>query len=329
MAHGTPADADGASRPSTPGSGGGDRPTPAQLAELAARYAAIGGVSPLAERTRAQVDGARAELDRAIPGTLRRRLRREAHRAAHRGGGRPAGRPAGSDRGDRARAHPALVVHGLGGVPRARPRHGVGRDGPAGWPVRARRATGTTPPGFAELLAERVTARQPTSSHGDPAGGRLHRPLVAGADRGRRATPTRSSWPTSAAARRPRPPALDRLVGGWQSAGRTPDPWLGPDVRDEVRRPGRDGRCRRRRGLPGRLRGRPSRGPLRPRRRGPRGGRGRDLLRPHGVAERRSGLHRGAGRVVRPRLGGRPSGPDRRGPGGPERPDRADPKRAS
>ena len=27
----------------------------------------------------------------------------------------------------------------------------------------------------------------------------------------------------------------------WQSAGRTPDPWLGPDVRDEVRRLADDG----------------------------------------------------------------------------------------
>ena len=29
---------------------------------------------------------------------------------------------------------------------------------------------------------------------------------------------------------------LDAWSVAWQSAGRTPDPWLGPDVRDEVRR---------------------------------------------------------------------------------------------
>ncbi len=29
---------------------------------------------------------------------------------------------------------------------------------------------------------------------------------------------------------------LDEWTVAWQSAGRTPEPWLGPDVRDEVRR---------------------------------------------------------------------------------------------
>jgi len=29
---------------------------------------------------------------------------------------------------------------------------------------------------------------------------------------------------------------LSRWGVAWQSAGRTPEPWLGPDVRDEVRR---------------------------------------------------------------------------------------------
>jgi ferrochelatase len=34
---------------------------------------------------------------------------------------------------------------------------------------------------------------------------------------------------------------LDEWLVAWQSAGRTPEPWLGPDVRDEVRRLGTDG----------------------------------------------------------------------------------------
>ena len=46
----------------------GRPPTPEQLAELERRYAAIGGISPLNERTRAQVDGVRAALDRRAPG---------------------------------------------------------------------------------------------------------------------------------------------------------------------------------------------------------------------------------------------------------------------
>src|SRR5690606_20645140 len=40
----------------------GNAPTPEQLAGLTARYAAIGGISPLAERTEAQ----RAQLERAL-----------------------------------------------------------------------------------------------------------------------------------------------------------------------------------------------------------------------------------------------------------------------
>ena len=34
---------------------------------------------------------------------------------------------------------------------------------------------------------------------------------------------------------------LEDWLVAWQSAGRTPDPWLGPDVRDEVRRLAEEG----------------------------------------------------------------------------------------
>ncbi len=67
MAHGTPADP-AEIEPFYTRIRRGRPPEPAQLAELEARYAAIGGVSPLAERTRAQVDALRAELDRRSPG---------------------------------------------------------------------------------------------------------------------------------------------------------------------------------------------------------------------------------------------------------------------
>ena len=58
----------------------------------------------------------------------------------------------------------------------------------------------------------------------------------------------------------------------WQSAGRTADPWIGPDLLDEIRRVAAS-RRHRRGGVPGGLRLRPSRGPLRPRHRGGPGGR--------------------------------------------------------
>ncbi|HEV7762811.1 MAG TPA: ferrochelatase [Acidimicrobiales bacterium] len=52
----------------------GRPPTPEQLADLERRYAAIGGVSPLAQRTRTQADAVAAALDRAEPGAWRMAL---------------------------------------------------------------------------------------------------------------------------------------------------------------------------------------------------------------------------------------------------------------
>ena len=49
----------------------GNAPTPEQLAELTARYDAIGGISPLAARTEAQRAGLQRALDERAPGTTR------------------------------------------------------------------------------------------------------------------------------------------------------------------------------------------------------------------------------------------------------------------
>lgn len=49
----------------------GNAPTPEQLADLTARYEAIGGVSPLAQRTEAQRAGIEAALDAMAPGRYR------------------------------------------------------------------------------------------------------------------------------------------------------------------------------------------------------------------------------------------------------------------
>ncbi len=65
----------------------GRPPTPEQLADLKARYDAIGGISPLAERTEAQRAALAAALDDARPGRVRGRARPEARRAVHRGRG--------------------------------------------------------------------------------------------------------------------------------------------------------------------------------------------------------------------------------------------------
>ena len=80
------------SRRTTRTSAAGSPPTPEQLADLARRYDAIGGTSPLAERTEAQRPALQAALDAAGPGPLPRGARPEARRPVHRGRRRHAGR---------------------------------------------------------------------------------------------------------------------------------------------------------------------------------------------------------------------------------------------
>ena len=67
MAHGTPPDPGGIESFYT-SIRRGRPPTPELLAELVGRYEAIGGTSPLAERTRAQVEGVARVLEGVSPG---------------------------------------------------------------------------------------------------------------------------------------------------------------------------------------------------------------------------------------------------------------------
>jgi len=67
MAHGTPSTLEGI-EPFYTSIRRGRPPTPELLDELVGRYRAIGGTSPLTERTRSQVDGLTDALDAAAPG---------------------------------------------------------------------------------------------------------------------------------------------------------------------------------------------------------------------------------------------------------------------
>jgi ferrochelatase len=67
MAHGTPSSPEGIEAFYTR-IRRGSPPTPELLEDLTRRYLAIGGVSPLTERTAAQVEGLRAALEREAPG---------------------------------------------------------------------------------------------------------------------------------------------------------------------------------------------------------------------------------------------------------------------
>ena len=232
MAHGTPARPEEI-EPFYTRIRRGRPPEPAQLAELEGRYAAIGGVSPLAERTQAQVDALRAALESRRPGRYvvafgakhtEPSIEDAAAKLAAAGLARVVGlvlTPHGSSMGsqeylDRARA--AVTPLRLVAVP---PWY-------AG-------------PGFVRLLAARVA----DAVAGVVATGAVHVFFTAHSlpARVREAGDTYPEQVEESA----------RLVAeeaglvesswsiAWQSAGRTPEPWIGPDVGDEVRRLGAAG----------------------------------------------------------------------------------------
>lgn len=228
MAHGTPARTDDLAAFYTR-IRRGRPPEPAQLAELAQRYEAIGGISPLAERTHAQVDALRAELERRAPGRYA-----VAFGAKH-------AEPLIEEAAVQLASAGVARVIGLVLTP-----HGSSM-GSLEYLERAAAAVGSTPfvavgpwyaePALVDLLADRVTdartavtgwTRVIFTAHSLPAriseSGDTYPDQVADSARLVAAAAGLGDWAVA-----------------WQSAGRTPEPWLGPDVRDEVRQLGREG----------------------------------------------------------------------------------------
>jgi ferrochelatase len=232
----------------------GRPPEPAQLAGLEGRYAAIGGVSPLAERTRAQVDALGAALSAARPGRYA-----VAFGAKHTepfieeavsslvatGVDRVVGlvlTPHGSSMGseeylERAGAALAQASASLRLVP------------VPPWYAE---------PGFVRLLAARVADAVRSVSGGGSGSGGSGPGAGASASGGSvhvfftaHSLPARvrdagDTYPEQLAESARLVAEAAGLRGSswsvaWQSAGRTPEPWLGPDVRDEVRRLAADG----------------------------------------------------------------------------------------
>jgi len=209
----------------------GRPPSTEQLAELSRRYDAIGGTSPLAERTSAQVAGVARELERAEPGRFTVRFGAK-HTA-----------PFIED----AAAELARHTDKLVGVVLAPHRASMGSDEYFLRAAAAVEAVGGTElvavrqwwdaPGFAELVAGRVhdaiarvnAAGPPTvlfSAHSLP-----ERVIAAG-----------DPYPEQVAASGDAVAAAAMLAAAgipwrvvWQSAGMTPEPWIGPDILSTVR----------------------------------------------------------------------------------------------
>jgi len=212
----------------------GRPPSPEQLAQLAGRYEAIGGTSPLAQRTAEQVAGIQAELELRAPGHFWCLL----------------GNKHSEPKIERAVAELAASgVTGLVGLVLA-PHYSKGSVGE--YVVRA--ATEAERYGLAsvfiehwhdnpvlvELLSERVgAALAALGREGELARAKgellllvtahsLPVRVVAGGD----PYPDqllRTGELVAAAA------GLTRWEIGWQSAGRTPEPWLGPDILEKLR----------------------------------------------------------------------------------------------
>jgi ferrochelatase len=207
----------------------GRPPTPVQLAELEDRYAAIGGLSPLNERTMAQVDAVRAALEQRAPGRYV-----VAYGAKHT-------EPLIEEAAATLLAAGTPAVIGLVLTP-----HGSSL-GSQEYVDRAEAALGTAgtfiavPPWYAEpdlvaLLAERVTAAL-ASLGASAANGRTPVAFTAHSlpERVRQQGDTYPEQLEESARLVAAAAGISRWQVAWQSAGRTPEPWLGPDIRDVVR----------------------------------------------------------------------------------------------
>lgn len=199
----------------------GRPPTDEQLADLQARYEAIGGVSPLAARTRDQAAGIAARLDALEPGGWRVAL------------GSKHAAPFVED------AVAQLVAEGVADVVGLVLAPHYSRGSVAEYHARATEAAGDVPyagidswsdePAWVDAQAQRVRdglAKLPAATqvlftaHSLP-----ERILVD--------DPYADQLQSSAA-------AIADLAGvarwdvAWQSAGRTPEPWRGPDVLEVI-----------------------------------------------------------------------------------------------
>lgn len=228
MAHGTPARREEIA-PFYTRIRRGRPPSAAQLAELEDRYAAIGGLSPLAERTLAQVDGVREALEQRAPGRYT-----VAYGAKHTA-------PLIEEAAAELTGAGVARVIGLVLAP-----HGASM-GSQEYLERAEAAIGgkcpfiAVPQWYAEpdlvaLLATRVTdALAALAAGGDQ---RSYPVIFTAHSLPARVVESGDTYPEQleeSARLVAEAAGLARWQVAWQSAGRTPEPWLGPDIRDAVR----------------------------------------------------------------------------------------------
>ena len=227
MAYGTPSSREGI-EPYYTRIRHGHRPTPELLADLTRRYDAIGGTSPLAARTDDQVRALADALEARQPGRYDVRF------------GSKYEPPLIEPIAESLRVDGLKTVIGLALAPhsssmstgqymsRARESLGAGVDfRPVGawWDA----------PGFLELIARRVNDALNTV----PASRRATTEVIFSAHSlPERILETGDTYPAQLRESAERAAALagiDAFGVAWQSAGRTADPWIGPDILQVLR----------------------------------------------------------------------------------------------
>ncbi|MBW3615090.1 MAG: ferrochelatase [Actinobacteria bacterium] len=203
----------------------GRPPSPEQLADLRRRYDAIGGLSPLAERTRAQVEGLQRVLDGRRPGGWRVALGLK-HSSPTIEEGVTTLRSAGVQEAAFLVLAPHYSAVSVGQYHERAQR---------AWAAPARLVGAWyDAPGLIALLAERTRAALARL----PAGMRTEVVVTAHSLPQRAAGLDQPSYPDQlhqTAALLAAAAGLASWRVAWQSAGRTPEPWLGPDILEVIR----------------------------------------------------------------------------------------------
>lgn len=205
----------------------GRPPTDEALADLTRRYQAIGGVSPLADTTEAQRDAIQVALDALAPGRYEVVLGLK-----HADPKIEAAVADVAERGFRRIVGAVLAPHYsaysvgqyLGRVEEAASPHDIEVDGVETW---------ATEPAFVDFVADdlqRRLAGMPASTRVLFTAHSLPERIVATGDP--YIDELRST--AEAVARRCDLTEGEEWQIAWQSAGRTPEPWLGPDILEVI-----------------------------------------------------------------------------------------------
>ena len=212
----------------------GNPPTSQQLADLTARYEAIGGISPLAQRTEAQRRGLQSALDQAAPDCYHVALgmkhadpfiEQSVEELATAGFGHIVGLVL-------APHYSAFSVgQYLDRLAVAAAPHGIAVSEIKSW---------ATEPAFVEFIAADLRARLATMPDAT-------RVLFTAHSLPQRILIVDDPYPSQLQATAERvatAAAIDNWGLAWQSAGRTAEPWLGPDILQVIDELAADGHTR-------------------------------------------------------------------------------------